>query len=227
MADNRDPAITDLIDLPICLPPEIFTTAMPAAGVPDARVSAVMGTLSRVCRGAHGFFKIPLAESFFKQLWEAVINGKQETVVYLSNKRPDLFLLLLTQSIPGRYVIKNKLTFHKFDLQGETLLSAPVKLKQFKMIETLISCSKQLEQTPFLKEAIAKALSQWKYYDVIVDPQNNNEEEIVIPPEYMARAQLLIDAFKEETFPNGVPGALCADGVTRIPLNVALSDKTE
>jgi len=63
MADNRDPAITDLpVGLPINLPLEIFTTAMPAAGVPDAEITAVMSTLSKVCRGSHGFFKNSLAD---------------------------------------------------------------------------------------------------------------------------------------------------------------------
>jgi hypothetical protein len=87
------------------------------------------------------------------------------------------------------------------------------------MIKLLVPYYDKFEQTEDMFESKRKAMSAWQSYKM----QKNAEgkDEIVIPAEYATLAQSLIDVFKDETFPNGVPGK------NNIPYNVELSEKTE
>jgi len=205
------------------LPLEVYVDSMTAAGVPDAEVTAAMYALSQSCRALHSLFQDELADRAYRQFWQAVIDGKLETIIKFSNKKPHLFYQLMTQAIPNSFIIQSKLTFRIFELEGETFLSAAVKLKQLKVIQTLLLCCKQLklaeEYQNKLQEEIAYALSQWKYYDLITNAQG--EEEIDIPQAYKDLAQSSIEVFITETFPNGIPGE------NGIPLNIELSKITE
>lgn len=190
----------EITDLPL----NIYTDALPRAGVSNAQVTAIMGALSNTCKPFYGFFKNELADrALIIQLWQAVIDDKRATIVELSKKRPDLFYQLITQGMPNNFIIESKQTFEKLDLHGETLLSATIKRKQLKVVKTLLLCCGQLKKTLQLNKAIKDALSQWKFYNLIKNEEN--EEEIDIPKEYLDYAQSLIDVFKTETFPNGKP----------------------
>ena len=221
MADNRG-----LTDLPL----EIYNRAMPKAGVPDEDIAAITKVLSVTTKGMHGFFKQERADrKFVKELWQAVIYDERETVVKLSKERSDLFLRSVTEPIPNRFVTESKFTFQKFDLQGENLFTAVVRLKQMEMIKTLLDCCKPFEKDVLLKAALQRtildALAKWVYYDMIIQPNTDSnaeaEEEILILPEYIHLAQSLLDVFMVETFPNGVPGQ------PGISFDVALSERAE
>ena len=77
MADSRR-----LSDLPLL---DIFTGAMPSAGVPDARVTSVLGTLSKSCTRFHRLFKPELTKRAIKQLWQAMIDDDRKTVVKIAS----------------------------------------------------------------------------------------------------------------------------------------------
>ena len=179
---------------------ELYAAAMPAAGVPDSQLTAIMGALSATSRGFHAFFNAELKlRAIVTQLWRAVIDGNQKAVVHLFNElnfqKPKVLLRLLTQPAPKGLVITSQLSFQKFDLGDETLLSAAAKRNQIKMIATLLSCCKQLPQTDALRNAIKEALSKWKFQTINLQ----GREDIDIPQEYLDYANTLIDAFKAET----------------------------
>ncbi len=144
---------------------------------------------------------------------QAVIDDDVETVKKCLDAEPDL----ISGQPDKNLVIESKLTWQKF--YAETALTMAVKRKQIKMIELLLPYYDKLPQTEDIIKAKTEALSAWVFYET----QKNAEgvDEIIIPQEYAAYAQSLIDVFQEETFPNGDPG------VNGIPLNVALSEKTE
>ncbi len=144
---------------------------------------------------------------------QAVINDDIETVKKCLDAEPDL----IAGQPDKNLVIESKLTWQKF--YAESALTMAVKRKQIKMVELLLPYYDKLEQTEDIIKAKTEALSAWVFYETKKNAQNENE--IVIPEEYAAYAQSLIDAFKEETFPNGIPG------VNGIPINVALSEKTD
>jgi len=214
MANNRRPTFNDL-------PLEIWAQSMPAAGIPNAEITASFYSLSQTCSAYYGLFGPELARlAIIKQFWQAVIDGKQQIIIDLSLANPRLLYRLITQPMPNSFIIQSKLTFQIFELQGETLLSAPVKRKQLKVIQTLLSCCQpQLEHDQKLQKWIAYALSEWKPYQLTVDAEGY--EPFVIPQEYKDLAQSSIEVFSTETFPNGIPGR---EG---IPFNIELSQKTE
>jgi hypothetical protein len=221
MADSRG-----LTDLPLA----IYTNAMPSAGVSDPDITAIVRALFYTSKDLHTLFKDELPNRVLaKQLWQAVINDDRAKVMKLAKEKPELFFKLLTLPAPKGLMIASKHTFRMFDLEGETLLSTATKLKQLEMIKVLLTCSDQLVliewAKPVLKDTKVAALSQWVFYDTIINA--NNEEEIDISEEYLALAGSLLEVFKIETFPNGVPGIYDKTKKATIPYNVVLSNQTE
>ncbi len=143
---------------------------------------------------------------------QAVMDNDLRTVKKCLAAEPELILGRPDKNL----VIESKLTWQKF--YAENALMMAVKRRQIKIVELLLSYYDKLPQTEDVIKSRTEALSAFVFYEI----QKNvkGEDEIVIPQEYTAYAQSLIDAFKEETFPNGVND----DGV---PLNVALCEKTE
>ncbi len=144
---------------------------------------------------------------------QAVMDNDGETVKKCLAAEPELILGQPDKNL----VIESKLTWQKF--YAEAALTMAVKRKQIKMIELLLPYYDELEQTEDVIKAKAEALSAWVSYET--QKNANYIDKIVIPREYANYAQSLIDALKEETFPHGKPG------IGRIPMNVALSEKTE
>lgn len=147
-------------------------------------------------------------ERLFPRLLHAVINDDRRTVREMLDINPELVLLSPVQDC----VVENQCTWQKFYV--EDALTTAVKLKQIKMTELLLSYYEKLEQTPDVIETKRAALSTCKFYEIVND-------EITIPQKYEDMAQLLIDLFKVENFPNGIPGR------NDIPWNIELSDPTE
>lgn len=147
-------------------------------------------------------------ERLFPRLLHAVINDDRKTVREMLDINPELVLLSPVQDC----VVENQCTWQKFYV--EDALTTAVKLKQIKMTELLLSYYEKLEQTPDVIETKKAALSTCKFYEIVND-------EITIPQKYEDMAQLLIDLFKAENFPNGIPGR------NDIPWNIELSDPTE
>ncbi len=144
---------------------------------------------------------------------QAVMDDDIETVKKCLDAEPDLISGLPDKNL----VIESKLTWQKF--YAETALTMAVKRKQIKMIELLLPYYDKLEQTDDVIKAKTEALSAWVFYEI--QKYAEGEDKIVIPQEYAAYAQSLIDVFKEESFPHGIPGN--AD----FPMHGALSEKTE
>jgi len=145
---------------------------------------------------------------------QAVIDDDTETVKKCLDAEPDL----ISGQPDKNLVIESKLTWQKF--YAEAALTMAVKRKQIKMIELLLPYYDKLEQTEDVLKSRAEALSAWVFYETKKNAQN--EDEIVIPEEYAVYAQSLIDVFKEENFPHGIPGKKAG-----VPMNVALSEKTD
>lgn len=197
------------------LPLDLYTGVMPRIGVPDAQVNSMMVTLSKSCTTLHRLFKPELTKRAAKQLWQAMIDDERKTVAKIASARPDLLLL----PMPNGFFIKSKYTHQQFDLEGETLLAAAAKLKQIKMIQLLLPFSNKLEQTEAVITAKMNAISAWKAYAIQKNAKGG--DEIIIPQDYADYAKSLIDIFKDETFPHGVPGQ------NGVPFNTTLSEQTE
>jgi hypothetical protein len=145
---------------------------------------------------------------------QAVIEDDVVIVKKCLDAEPELLL----EKPDDDLVIENHLTWQKF--YAESALMMAVKLKQIKMIRLLLSYYDKLPQTVDIIKSRTEALSAWKLYTL----ENHfvmGVDMVVIPSEYAAYVQSLIDVFKEETFPNGVPG------VNDVRLNVLLNEKTE
>lgn len=141
-------------------------------------------------------------------LWHAVIHDDRQTVSAMLDLNPELLLLTPNENC----VIESQYTWQKF--YAEDALTMAVKLKQVEMTELLLSYYDKLEQTYDVIDAKNNALSAWKSYEIV-------SNEIIIPKEYEDFAQSLINVFREETFPHGVPGK------NNVPWNIVLSQQTE
>ncbi len=144
---------------------------------------------------------------------EAVMDDDIETVKKCLDAEPDL----ISGQPDKNLVIESKLTWQKF--YAENALTMAVKRKQIKMVELLLPYFDKIEQTEDVIKAKTEALSAFVFYETKKNAQN--KDEIIIPQEYAAYAQSLIEAFKEESFPHGIPGN------AGVPMNGALSAKTD
>lgn len=198
MADNRG-----IADLPL----EIFSSAMPEAGVSEAQVTDIMRRLSKSCSYLHQFFKEDLKERAIKAFLQAVIDDDREKVLLMLDKHPELLLQLPNEKL----IIKSRHTWQQF--YAEDALIMAVKRKQIEMIKIILPYYDKLPQTDEVKIAKAKAMSAWTNYDIRINVRG--KYSILVPPEYDNFMQSLVDAFLQESFPNGTA------------LNSKLSDLTE
>ncbi len=166
-----------------------------------------------VCHYLYSIYRPSVKKHALQQLLQAVVDDDSKKVKRILEGNPELLL----EKPDERLVLESKYTWQKF--YAESALTMAVKRKQIKMIELLLPYYDKLEQTEELIKAKTEALSAWTFYKTQKNAQN--EDEIVINPDYATYAQSLIDVFKEETFPNGIPG------VAGVPMTVALSEKTE
>lgn len=185
MANNREKAITDL-------PKEMFTDAMPQAGISVNQTNGILGTLSNTCKHFHFLFKEDLVK---RKLFQAVIDDDCETVKRILGSRLDLLLI----DPPKNLLVESKWTWQKFYAEKIAMMAA--KRRQINMFELILSYYDNLEQTDEVREAKAQALSAWKVYETKKNAED--QDEIVIPSEYADYAKLLIDVFSKETFPHG------------------------
>lgn len=153
---------------------------------------------------------------------QAEIDDDQKKVAELLDKNPELLLVKAQKGIE----IQSQYTWVTLDVENEDALSIAAKRKQIKMIELLLPYYDKLEQTEEVIKAKAESLSAWKNYQIQKN-EETGEDEIVIPREYADYAKSLIDVFREETFPNGVPGKVDEVSNKTTPFDVALSEKTE
>lgn len=144
---------------------------------------------------------------------QAVVDDDRDTVTAILDVNPELVFIDPSPNL----IIESQLTWQKF--YAENSLQMAIKCKQIEMIKILLLYYDKLEQTEEVINTKIRALSAWEAYEIQKNAEG--EDEIVIPPEYASLSQSLIDAFKEETFPNGIPGN---DGTA---MNVALGEKTE
>lgn len=144
---------------------------------------------------------------------QAVIDGDEKTVAELLDKNPELLMV----KPPKDLVIESRHTWQRFNPEDALLMA--VKRKQLGMIKLLLPYYDKPEQTEEVINAKERALSAWSFYEMHMN--NQNEEEIVIPREYVSYANALVDVFTRETFPNGIPG------LNGNPWYMRLSDETE
>ncbi|HTM63106.1 MAG TPA: hypothetical protein VL360_01240 [Gammaproteobacteria bacterium] len=163
--------------------------------------------------GKNGLLPSYIVEKVTKRFLQAVINDDRQTVKEMLDKMPQL---LLVTPDPG-LVIESQYTWQKF--YAEPALTMACKLKQIKMTELLLSYYDKLPQDDDVIKAKTAGLCAWKPY--VNKVNDDGENEILIPQEYARLAQSLVDVFREETFPNGIPGE------NNIPRNIELSEPTE
>src|SRR3990167_730368 len=159
-----------------------------------------------------GTFPSDIVEKVTQRFLQAVINDDRQTVKVMMDKMPQLLLVT-----PSSYlVVESQKTWQKF--YAEPALTMTYKLKQIKMTELLLSYYDKLPQDDVVKAKTA-GLSAWKPYAILKNA--NNDAKILIPQEYTSLAQSMVDVFREETFPNGIPGK------NNIPWKIKLSERTE
>lgn len=141
---------------------------------------------------------------------QAVIDDDVPAITMLLDPYPWLLLV----EAPKGLVIESKLTWQKFDVDGENALSLTAKLKKFCMLDKLKSYIKKLDSVDSAKALIA--LSQWAIYEIC---KVGEVDEIIIPQHIADYAQYLIDQFIAEPFPNVL--------VNGKPDLLHLSDKSE
>lgn len=141
---------------------------------------------------------------------QAMIDDDIPTITALLDHYP----WLLLQEAPKGLMIESKLTWQRFDVEGENALSITAKLKKICMLDKLQPYIKKLDQTDLAKAA--NALSQWSTYEI---HQVDGRDEIVIPQHITDCAQYLIDQLIVEPFPNMLPNGN--------PDILHLSDKSE
>lgn len=200
---------------------DVYTGAMPAAGVSNNQITAVMGKLSRTCSSFHGFFKPELIKRACRQLWQAVVDDDRQTVKRILDSKPELLLDKAQKGI----AIQSQLSWLIIDAENEGALSIAAKRKQIKMIELLLPYYDKLEQTEGVIKAKAEGLAAWKAYEI--QKNADGEDEIVIPRLYVGYAKSLIEVFKEETFPNGREGKLSekTEDALKLLFNILLPKK--
>jgi hypothetical protein len=179
----------------------------------------------------HSLFKIDtvhpeIGEKVWLSFVQAVIDDNRGLVKSYLDKHPELLMMNpLSYDTQTPSIVESKKTWQKFYTEPAAVMAA--KRHQLKMLELLVPYYDKLEQTEDVINAKAAALSAWKCYETQEIEQG--EEEIIIPKDYADFAQSLIDVFKEEDFPNGIPGAQgvvpYVNGI--VPYNVILSEKTE
>ena len=157
-------------------------------------------------------------ERLLPRLLHAVVNDDRKTVREMLDLNPELLLL----SPHENCVIENQHTWQKF--YAEDALAMAVKLRQRKMTELLLPYFDKCEQTADVIAVRTNAFSTWRPYETV---KNGNEDEIVIPNEYEKLAELLIQVFRDEPFPNRYPVLSNGNIDNTILWNVALSDPTE
>ncbi|OGT38518.1 MAG: hypothetical protein A3F11_04495 [Gammaproteobacteria bacterium RIFCSPHIGHO2_12_FULL_37_14] len=135
-------------------------------------------------------------EEVMRQFLQAVMNDNSDLVKQLLDKHPELLVVKPIAYDEKEFVIESPYTWQRFDVEDKDALTIAVKRKQFKMIELLLSYYDKLEQTEAVMTAKTDALSKWSHYEM-------HNDEIVIPREYAAYLESLIDVFANETFPNG------------------------
>lgn len=170
------------------LPTDIFTYAMPTAGISEQQTMALMRTLSRTCIRLHSFFQTPLNNYAVQVLSQAVIDDDRELIKKILNGNPKI--LLLTPNV----VIESKLTWQKF--YPANPLAMAVKRKQIKMIQLLLSYYDKLPQTEAVQSIKNNALTAWSRVKI------NDETKIIIPQEYTSYMQSLIDLFIQANIPD-------------------------
>lgn len=155
-------------------------------------------SLIQTCRLAHALFQLPLNESAYKILAQAVIDDDRKTIKKLLDSNPSLVFYTPSKGIE----IESQLTWQRFYLT-ENVLTIAAKRKQIGVLEFLHSYCDQIKPTNNIDTAAARteALSTWTLYEM--QTNEKGEEEIVIPKDYADYAQELIDVFKKETFPGG------------------------
>ena len=127
---------------------------------------------------------------------QAVIDDDVQTITAILDQYP----WLLLAEAPKGLVIESKLTWQKFDVEGENALSITAKLKKICTLDKLRPYIKKLDEADLVKAA--NALSKWSTYEInTVD----GVDAIVIPPNIADCAQYLIDQFMVEPFPNVLP----------------------
>lgn len=203
MANNRQNLTLEEMATDVLLKRGIFSVELPASTSPDYqnRLSGVLGQV--------------IHKRILPIFLQAVIDDDRKKVAELLDKNPELLLVKSPKGIE----IQSQCTWLKINAESEDALSIAAKRKQIKMVELLLPYYDKLEQTNELINAKTAALSAWKCYEIQKNMQGDHV--IVIPKEYEAIAQSLIDIFKEEDFPYGVPGA------NGIPNNAELNKNTE
>lgn len=208
MAGNRQVLTLKNMAADVLIKQGIFSVDISASTSPDyqERVSAVLESV--------------IHKKLMPVFLQAVIDDDRKKVAELLDKNPELLLVKALRGIE----IESQHTWLTIDAENEDALSIAAKRKQIKMIKLLLPYYDKLEQTEEVINAKREALLCWKAYKIQKNAEG--EDEIIIPKEYADYAQSLIDVFKDEAFPNGVPGGKDSNGHD-VPFNVLLSEKTE
>src|SRR3990167_3786095 len=201
MANNRQPFKLRDMAFDVLARQGLFSIELPAE------------TTQAYRHGVTSFLEQMTLEKLMPKFLQAVVDDDRTTVKAMLDINPELLFI----NPPANLVIESQKTWQKF--YAESALNMAAKRKQIKMIELLLPYYDKLEQTDELIQAKAEALATWKAYEV--QKNKDREEEIAIPQEYAYLEKSLIDTFKAENFPNGMPGK------NDVPMNVALSERAE
>jgi hypothetical protein len=176
------------------LPIELIFAICEQAGTEER--AKLMSRLARTSKQFNFFLGDDLKElkvlAFLKALSQAVIDDQREVVKTMLDKNP---MLLIPHSKPIHFEIESQLTWQRFIAEDPLIMA--VKRRQLVMIQLLLPYYNR----PELRETKERALNVWKVYETIANAEG--EEEIVIPDDYAALMQGLIDVFSQEPCAQG------------------------
>jgi hypothetical protein len=187
MSNNRETSF-QLIDLP----EDVYTKAMPAAGISNNEMIKISKNLSLTCRNFYSMFEEPMTFFALKKLLHAVVDDDQKTVKKILNCK--LEILLITP--PPKWIITSQLTGDEYSAKDALMMAC--QLRQTNMIKLLISYYKKMPQNEIVINKKTKALTAWPFYQI--EKNRENEEEIIIPDEYISYIESLMRIFLNETF---------------------------
>lgn len=154
--------------------------------------------LAQSCRFFHTLFQPCLDKT---ALLQAIIDDNRQRVIRILNEKP----WLLLQNIKNDREIKSKLTWQKFKLaQHENPLAIAAKRKQIEMVNLLLPYYERLAEDDqlneksrqYAKNAKEAGLNAWSFYEIRKNARH--KKEIVIPTEYTALINNLINLFTSE-----------------------------
>lgn len=177
MATNRDPNLNNAVLQLFHLPKEIYTAAMPKAGLSNDELTKILKNLSLTCKTFTLMFEDSLVNLALKKLLQCVVDDDQKTVKKILDCKPQILSIIPSSN----WIITSQLTGDQYFAKDALMMAGELRLAN--MSELLVSYYNKLPQTEIIMNKKSAALAVWSSY------------EILIPDEYISYVQSLMEIY--------------------------------